>query len=146
MTYYRYKGRFTCPWLCTVLWEFCERHFSTNMCRPSMIHLLHHGCDAFELCHALWAIRVTRRPPLQVTLERLGQGACANYAKQTTGLFWPGPRGITGYILIESFSTVPQPARMRVHGVWRVQTVLSNTGEMLVTRVGCRLLYVRRMY
>ena len=123
------KARFTCPGLCTVLWDFCERHFSTNMRRPSMIYLLHHDCDAFELCHALWAMRVTCRPPTQVTLSRRGQGCVCHLHKQSTGLFSPRPRGIACYTLIEGSSTAPKHARMRAHGVWRVQTVPSVTQE-----------------
>ena len=94
-----------------------------------MIYLLHHDCDAFELCHALWAMRVTRRPPTQVTLSRRGQGCVCHLHKQSTGLFSPRPRGIACYTLIEGSSTAPKHARMRAHGVWRVQTVTSVTQE-----------------
>ena len=125
----KFEARFTCPGLCTVLWEFCERHFSTNLRRPSMIYLLHHDCDAFELCHTLWAMRVTCRPPPNSPWHALNRGACANYAKQNTGLFCTRPRGIAGYTLIEGSSTAPKHARMRAHCVWRVQTVPSDTQE-----------------
>ena len=94
-----------------------------------MIYLLHHDYDAFELCHALWAMRVTRRPPTQVTLSRRGQGCVCHLHKQSTGLFSPRPRGIACYTLIEGSSTAPKHARMRAHGVWRVQTVTSVTQE-----------------
>ena len=125
----RHKARFTCPGLCTVLWDFCERHFSTNLRRPSMMYLLHHDCDAFELCHALWAMRVTRRPPPKPPWHALDRGCVCHLHKQSTGLFSPRPRGIACYTLIEGSSTAPKHARMRAHGVWRVQTVPSDTQE-----------------